>query len=299
MGGKKSTKNGQNWKNFDYHRAAVILKHSGFVNFDLRKNLTKYQKQRIRNLVKENNGAVFSMAKYREESKNRRRIEKLAGISQGKKLTPEYVIGKIAETQIHNPQKLSQSQLDELTKLHDINRKSILNNPNNYGLRNFTRKKVSKKEAELLKSQGWTVKNGHAYLPTLAYKTKSFLNGLYIYQFPNGAELPALVEHNYKRTGGKEFTYFIQAESKELTALINDLIEKGLSNLFPDILYTSPTKARENENASRVADLFEFMHYVGVIINKEKSDKARDQKADVLIEAVKIESNNRPTKKYK
>lgn len=282
-------------KNFEYKRAAEILKNSGLLKTDLRKELTKYQKQKIRDLYRLNGGALFRMARFKEEAKQRRRLEKLADINGGTKLTPELVKYKVGQALLKNPNGLSKKQLSELNNLYIKNRKAINNNPNNYGLRGFRRVKVTKRNAEILIKNGWVVKDGYAFFPTLAYKTKGFKKDLYLYTFPNGQKFPAIVEHTYKRVGGKEFTYFIQASSTEIVKLTNDLMTSGKTNLYPDLLYTSGSKARENTNAKRVDDIGEFMHYVANTVNGKSS---KNSTADTLIESIRIESNTKPKIKY-
>lgn len=295
MPNNKTTHSRKFWKKFDYKRAAEILKHSGMLNVDLRKPLTKYQRQKTRELYTENGGTLFRMAKFREESKNRKRLERLAGINRGRELTSDYVTAKVGEAIFKNPNNLSKRQLSELNSLYVKNRKAIKNNPRNYGLRNFVKQKVDKNQAKILKKNGWNIKNGYAYLPTLSTKTKSYLKNLYYYTFPNGEKIPALVEHNYKRVGGKEYAYILQADESELTKLINGMIESGHKNLGKDLIYTSGSRARENLNAQKLDDIGEFMHYVATVVNNKKNHN--DGTSEQLIESIRIESNTKPTDK--
>jgi len=304
---KTTSSNKKSWKNYDYKKAARILKNSDLLKIDFRKKepLSKYQKQKIRDLIKVDDGAIFRMAKFRQEGKNRRRLEKLAGIPQGFKLTPDYVQKKVGDALLHGKMDLNKKEISELNNLYNQHRKTIINNPNNYGLRNFTRKKVTKSQGKLMVKSGWTVKNGHVYLPTNVNYTKGYKTGLYYYTFPNGSKVPALVHHNKKRIGVKEYSYLLMSTSREILEILNNLEASGIDRLDNDLIYTSPTKARLNDSASKTDSIGWFLNYISNSATDaatDKKTKAVDKplKAELesdLIESMRVDSDTKPTEK--
>lgn len=288
---KSATKNFRSWGDKKYHAAAKALKTAHVVNWDLRKkSLTKYQKQKIRDIIR-NESPLWVMAKNRQDTKTKKRIASLSGQDVKKPLSMQQILDAA------NSGNLSDRQKKELVRLAHENKRKIINNPN-FGLRDFQYKKVTKAEGERLKKHGYIVKGNHAYMPT-SKLTKSYM-GIYYYTFRNGVNLPAAVYHNKtKSLTQPEYLYVILSTPQELTMLFEDLIEQGLTDFYPDFIFTSSSVSRLNDDIQKVTNLLDFMQYVTNTDNEENAEEEQTEIQLRLITNIRIASNTKPIKKVK
>jgi hypothetical protein len=295
----------KNMSEADYKKAAKTLKESNILkNVDLRKKFTPYQKRKIRDLVRKNDGALYRMAKYRQETKARKYLSEKLDFDYNNLIDAGLLAKKMQGLRkAHKRGEISDAVFNRTLNYYRDMRHHITgkNVNNNYGLQNFTVKKVNKTEAEILKENGWVVIGNKAYLPTSVNHSKSYL-GIRYYKFPNGIEHPALVE-SIKNTATKHsYKYFLLGDAKVLTRLLQNLERDGVDSIYPDLMYTSPSRSKDAIRRSQFfPSIKALLNYVGGKIltrdeHKNKTQSAKDALFDMFVTSIHILSHKKPIK---
>lgn len=298
---KNSNQSRKNFKDSDYKKFAKILKDAGAINVNLRKPLSDYQKRKIRDYVKGDNHAIFQVAKHRHDAKVKKYVCNKLDINPNQKISSQMLKMKMDEFAVKAQKgEISESVYYRMKRdYREMVTHYRLGNTS-FGSMNFQTKKVTKEEKEILQAHGWTIINGKAFLPTNVNNSVSYL-GVRKYIFPNGIEFDALVEHIKNSAHGHTYKYFLLGDAASLTNLLQNLQNDGIDSLDPDLLYTSPSKARDSFEYVRLHDsISEFLFYVTEIVNdKSHKNKTKSQKEKIeerLIEGMHILSHTKPTK---
>lgn len=298
---KKSTTKS---KKFDYKHYRKILKESGFVDWDLRKNPTDYQKRVISRMVRGKDSEIWRLAKNRHDSHIKSRFIKTAhkydfkNISFNGAITYEQVAAAYRHMiMLHDDGVISEKEMKLLRNQYNALKSGVSSPNSNFGRMNFVKKKVSKKEGEILKREGYKVVKGYAFMPTNNDKTKAFL-GVGYYEFPNGVKVQAVIEH--LKGKGHEYRYFLTGSGTDIISLLEQLQNDGVDSLYPDLMYSSPSRTKNAVN-QLVPSISDFLNYVnnGVMGKDENKNLSFKEKAEVtnyVIGGLTILSNKKPRK---
>ncbi len=297
--GKKSTK-------FDYRYHRKILKESGIVNWDLRKAPTDYQKRKIRQMVKGDEAAVYRMAKNRHDFKVKKHfIDTVNKFSEHGGIE---LHGRISREQVQMEYRnlidkykdgaISDSQMKRIRGEYQALSSALKSISTSYGRYNFTRKKVNKEEKEILLAEGWTIKGNYAYLPTNAKYSMSFI-GVSVYEFNDKISHPATVEHIKNSPFKHPYRYYLIGSGRELSRLLKRLEKAGIDNLYPDLMFTSPSRSKNAIN-SLFPSIQQLLNYMSSILENEENEdlpaNAKSEILDELIGGINILSFQKPRK---
>lgn len=306
----------------DYKKAAKVLKDAGLFKADLRKTLSPYQKTKLRKMIKGDDSALYTMAKNHRAAKVRKHFIELANkhteyvdVNNTKRLTIDpkrplsdsRLVNEMKNfTRLYADGAISKNQYMRLRGEYRQLIAQIRNNNQNYGRMDFVKKKVSKKEAELLKPRGWIIKDGYAYLPSNVINETKF-KGIYYYHFSKNIRMEAMVETNKNKL--HPYRYYLLGTPKELTKLLEILQANGIdkltyrtNSLIPDNLYTSPSTSKNVQNSlhESIADL---LFYMSTIVmkpeNKNLSDSHKNQIMNQMIASINIASSQTPRGRIK